>query len=63
MGFFNDLRKDISQAVNELLPDEEFFGLDEQSDSSQGGEISEAKEQNKVEDNMVVQKNGKRFLI
>lgn len=52
MGFFNDLRKDISQAVNELLPDEEFFGLDEQSDSSQGGEISEAKEQNKVEDNM-----------
>lgn len=52
MGFFNDLRKDISQAVNELLPDEEFFGLDEQSESSQGGETSEVKEQNKVEDNM-----------
>ena len=32
MGFFNDLRKDISQAVNELLPDEEFFGLDDQQE-------------------------------
>ena len=29
MGFFKDLRDDISQAVNELLPDDAFFGLDE----------------------------------
>lgn len=28
MGFFKDLRDDISQAVNELLPDEEFFNVD-----------------------------------
>lgn len=30
MGFFKDLRDDISQAVNELLPDDAFFGLDEE---------------------------------
>ena len=30
MGFFKDLRDDISQAVNELLPDDDFFGLDEE---------------------------------
>ena len=29
MGFFKDLKADISQAVNELLPDEEFWGLDD----------------------------------
>ena len=29
MGFFKDLRDDISQAVNELLPDDAFFELDE----------------------------------
>ena len=27
MGFFKDLREDISQAVNELLPNDELFGL------------------------------------
>ena len=32
MGFFKDLRDDISQAVNELLPDDAFFGLDEELD-------------------------------
>lgn len=30
MGFFKDLRDDISQAVNELLPDDDFFGMDEE---------------------------------
>ena len=31
MGFFKDLRADISQAVNELLPDDDFFGLEEEN--------------------------------
>lgn len=34
MGFFKDLREDISQVVNELLPDDAFWGLEE--DSTEG---------------------------
>lgn len=40
MGFFKDLKADISQAVNELLPDESFWGLDEETEA----EETEAKE-------------------
>jgi len=35
MGFFKDLRDDISQAVNELLPDDDFFGMEEE-DTAEG---------------------------
>ena len=28
MGFFKDLKEDLSQAVNELLPDENLWGAD-----------------------------------
>ena len=32
MGFFKDLREDISLAVNELLPDDSFWGLEGESE-------------------------------
>ena len=45
MGFFKDLREDISQAVNELLPDDSFWGLGEEA-----GETVAATESEAVED-------------
>ena len=51
MGFFKDLKADISQAVNELLPDESFWGLEE--------EETEKKEEIKSEDNEKIEMDGK----
>lgn len=51
MGFFKDLREDISQAVNELLPDDSFWGLEEENAEKMQAEneISELKKLEEVE--------------
>lgn len=43
MGFFSDLKEDLSQAVNELLPEEELRNVEEESVEAQKGivEVSE----------------------
>ena len=51
MGFFKDLREDISQAVNELLPDETFWGLEEgEMAGIEGKEDAEDAEDNSGEE-------------
>ena len=45
MGFFKDLREDISQAVNELLPDDSFWGLEEEESTEELKAESETIEQ------------------
>jgi hypothetical protein len=40
MGFFSDLKDDLSQAVNELLPDDKFFAT-----LGEGEELEEATEE------------------
>ena len=50
MGFFKDLRDDISQAVNELLPDDDFFGIEEEDTEEESFLHLEEKEKTENED-------------
>lgn len=51
MGFFKDLRDDISQAVNELLPDDDFFGIEEEeTEENDFLHLEEEKEQSILDD-------------
>ncbi len=42
MGFFSDLKEDLSQAVNELMPEEETTEAVEESAGERAGEVAEA---------------------
>ncbi|MDE7422854.1 MAG: hypothetical protein K2N51_04060, partial [Lachnospiraceae bacterium] len=45
MGFFKDLKADISQAVNELLPDESFWSSEEgETENQEGINLEESKD-------------------
>lgn len=63
MGFFQELKEDLSQAVNELVPEEEVLEeeVNEETASAEETDMVEEKEEVKTEEAPVYQETAKEF--